>query len=78
MDFRGAGGWIRLSIDDTGGRAAVKAVSVKGSSGDWRPLDNSWGATWETSSAPPPPLSFKVRGGAGGGEGGAMPLHACA
>ena len=61
MDYRGAGGWIRLSIDDTGGRAAVKSVAVKGSgSGDWKPLDNSWGATWELSSAPAAPLSFKV------------------
>ena len=28
MDFRGAGGWLRLVIDTTGGRAAVKSVSV--------------------------------------------------
>ena len=57
----GAGGWIRLSIDNTGGRAAVNSVSVKGGDGgDWKLLKNSWGATWEMSSAPAPPLSFKV------------------
>ena len=62
MDYRGAGGWIRLAIDTTGGRAAVKSVHVKGSgSADWQPLTNSWGATWEMPSAPAPPLSFKVR-----------------
>lgn len=61
MDYRGANGWIRLSIDDTGGRAAVRSVAVRGGSGDWKPLANSWGATWEMGSAPAPPLSFKVR-----------------
>jgi hypothetical protein len=60
MDFRGQGAWIRLSITDSGGYAAVRSVSVKGSSGDWKPMTNSWGATWEMPSSPPPPLSFKV------------------
>ena len=29
MDFRGAGGWLRLAVDNTGGRAAVSSVAVK-------------------------------------------------
>ncbi|KAI7842109.1 hypothetical protein COHA_004303 [Chlorella ohadii] len=62
MDFTKAGGWLRLVIDTTGGRAAVKSVSVKGSNTDWQPLSNSWGATWEMPSAPQPPLSFKIVG----------------
>lgn len=72
MDFAGAGGWLRLDISNTGGRAAVKAVSVKGGNGgDWAPLSNSWGATWELAAAPPAPLSFKVPAGWGGaGRGG--------
>ncbi|EFN54108.1 hypothetical protein CHLNCDRAFT_136257 [Chlorella variabilis] len=63
MDFGGAGKWIRLAIDETGGRAAVKSVAVKGSgSSSWTEMTNSWGATWEHPSAPAPPLSFKIVG----------------
>ena len=62
MDFGGAGQWLRLAIDDTGGRAAVTSVAVRGA-GDaaWRELTNTWGAAWELPSAPQPPLSFRVR-----------------
>jgi hypothetical protein len=61
MDYCGANGWIRPSIDKTGGRAAVRSVAVKGGDGgDWKPLKNSWGATWEMRSDPAAPLSFKV------------------
>lgn len=61
MDFKGQGGWIRLSIDNTGGYAGITSVAVQGSDGGaWQPLTNSWGATWELPSAPAPPLSFKV------------------
>ncbi len=60
MDFAGAGGWLRLAVDNAGGRAAVASVAVKGASGDWQPLHNSWGATWEAAAAPAPPLSFRV------------------
>lgn len=28
MDFRSAGGWLRLVITTTGGRASVKSVAV--------------------------------------------------
>jgi len=59
-DFAGANGWIRLSVDDTGGRGAVKELYVKGNGqNDWRSMDNTWGAAWELSSAPAPPLAFK-------------------
>ncbi|KAH7619768.1 putative expansin-A17 [Nannochloris sp. 'desiccata'] len=59
-DFAGANGWIRLSVDDTGGRGAVKELYVKGSGqNEWRAMDNTWGAAWELSSAPAPPLAFK-------------------
>ena len=78
MDYRGAGGWIRLSIDDTGGRAAVKSVAVKGGDGgDWKPLSNSWGATWELSSAPAAPLSFKVGVSCDRTMGAELPSPAC-
>ncbi len=63
MDFKGPGAWLRLSITDTGGRAAVTSVAVKGSNNDWKQMTNSWGATWELPNAPNVPLSFKVRAG---------------
>lgn len=60
MDFAGAGGWIRLAVDDTGGRGAVKQLYVKGSKdSSWQSMKNTWGAAWETSSSPAPPLDFK-------------------
>lgn len=52
---------LPLLLQDTGGRAAVKAVLVKSSSsGSWQPLKNSFGANWETGSSPTPPLDFKM------------------
>lgn len=73
MDFRCAGGWLRLAIDNAGGRAAVTSVAVQGAGGDWLPLHNSWGATWEAASAPQPPLSFRVSwSGAGVGRVGGV------
>jgi hypothetical protein len=48
-------------LQTTGGRGAVKSVHVKGSnSGSWIPMTNTWGAAWELSSAPAPPLDFKI------------------
>ncbi|GAB4819912.1 hypothetical protein N2152v2_006958 [Parachlorella kessleri] len=61
MDFAGSNGWLRLVIQDTGGRGSVKSVSIKSSSsGSWVKMSNTWGATWELGSAPAPPLDFVV------------------
>ncbi|KFM23596.1 Expansin-A11 [Auxenochlorella protothecoides] len=61
MNYDGAGQWLRLSIDDTGGYAAVKSVSVKSSSSSsWTTMSNTWGAVWEDGSAPQPPLDFQI------------------
>lgn len=61
MDWAGAGGWIRLTVDDTGGRGSVKQVYVSSadSPDSWQPMQNQWGASWELSSSPNPPLNFK-------------------
>ncbi len=60
MDFVGGGRWIRLAVDDTGGRGQVTQVSVRSSgSGAWIPMVNKWGAAWELGQAPSPPLDFK-------------------
>ncbi|KDD76131.1 hypothetical protein H632_c342p0 [Helicosporidium sp. ATCC 50920] len=61
LDYQGAGAWLRLSIVDTGGRGAVKAVMTRTSGTDsWVQLTNTWGAQWELPSAPAPPLDFKI------------------
>jgi hypothetical protein len=61
MNYDGAGKWLRLTVVDAGGDAAVKSVAVQGgSSSSWQQLSNTWGATWETGGAPGPPLSFQV------------------
>ena len=44
------------------GRGAVKTVQVKGSdSSSWQTLNNIWGAAWETSYVPKPPLDFRIQ-----------------
>lgn len=57
----GGSGWLALVVDDTGrGRGSIKTVQVKSASSDsWQDMNNPWGAFWELSSAPQPPLDFK-------------------
>ncbi|BDA46491.1 probable Expansin-A7 at N-terminal half [Coccomyxa sp. Obi] len=58
---RGAGGWIRLQVKDVANRGAVKLVQVKGSDTDWESMNNVWGASWESTSIPKPPLDFRIQ-----------------
>ncbi|GAB4819909.1 hypothetical protein N2152v2_006955 [Parachlorella kessleri] len=61
MDFVGNNRWLRITIDDTGGRGSVTQVYVRTSGAkDWTPMVNKWGAAWELGQAPSPPLDFKV------------------
>ncbi|BDA46488.1 probable Expansin-A7 [Coccomyxa sp. Obi] len=62
---RGAGGWIRLQVKDAAGRGSVKLVQVKGSNSDWESMNNVWGASWESTSVPSPPLDFRIQDDAG-------------
>ncbi|CAL8462617.1 g2150 [Coccomyxa elongata] len=62
---RGAGGWIRLQVKDAAGRGSVKLVQVKGSNSDWESMNNVWGASWESTSVPAPPLDFRIQDDAG-------------
>ncbi|KAK9837793.1 hypothetical protein WJX74_005149 [Apatococcus lobatus] len=49
----GEGGWIRMTVKNAAGRAAIKGVSLRGSgSGSWTELNNDWGARWETGQQP--------------------------
>ncbi|KAK9824737.1 hypothetical protein WJX74_003216 [Apatococcus lobatus] len=59
---RGSGGWIRLWVMNTAGTAGVKAVSVRsaGTAGAWVPLNNGFGADWESPASPAQPLDMLV------------------
>ncbi|KAK9838025.1 hypothetical protein WJX74_009954 [Apatococcus lobatus] len=49
----GLGGWIRMTVKNAAGRAAIKAVSIRGTgSSSWTELHNDWGARWETGQQP--------------------------
>ncbi|KAK9906413.1 hypothetical protein WJX75_001467 [Coccomyxa subellipsoidea] len=58
---RGAGGWIRLQVKDAAVRGSVKLVQVKGPNTDWQSMNNVWGASWESTSVPMPPLDFRIQ-----------------
>ncbi len=50
---------------DAAGRGSVKLVQVKGSNSDWESMNNVWGASWESTSVPAPPLDFRIQDDAG-------------
>ena len=44
---------VLLSLQNAAGRAAIKAVSIRGTgSSSWTELNNDWGARWETGQQP--------------------------
>ena len=49
----------------TGGNAAVSSVALRGANGQWVPMNNVWGASWESTSVPMPPLDFRIQDDAG-------------
>lgn len=52
------GGWVRLSIQNIAGGGLVQSVSLIGSDGIRRPMDLSYGASWELSGTPPLPWAL--------------------
>lgn len=58
-----------ISLAETGGRGAVQAVQLKGSDNVWQPLNNVWGAAWESSNMPAGPISFRFVPDQGGEVG---------
>ncbi|CAL8462621.1 g2154 [Coccomyxa elongata] len=58
---RGSGGWIRLQVKDVANRGSVKLVQVKGPDTDWETMNNVWGASWESTAVPKPPLDFRIQ-----------------
>ncbi|KAK9839069.1 hypothetical protein WJX74_008724 [Apatococcus lobatus] len=49
----GLGGWIRMTVTNAAGRAAIKGVSLRGTgSSSWSEMLHDWGARWETGNQP--------------------------
>lgn len=40
-------------------------MQVKGPNTDWESMNNVWGASWESTSVPMPPLDFRIQDDAG-------------
>eukprot|EP00884_Botryococcus_braunii_P007083 jgi/Botrbrau1/16376/Bobra.85_2s0001.1 len=56
----GAGAWLRLYVMDVGATGSIRTVQVKGREGSWQGMSNTWGAAWEVSRAPNPPLDLRI------------------
>ena len=59
--------WLRLFVEQAGGKAEVKQVQIRPSGGSaaWIDLTNKWGSAWEVSKAPPYPLDVNIVGAEG-------------
>ena len=49
-----------LFWQDAAVRGAVKTVQVKGPNTNWETMNNVWGASWELSQSPQPPLDVRI------------------
>ncbi|KAL4440660.1 hypothetical protein ABPG77_000369 [Micractinium sp. CCAP 211/92] len=56
------GGWLRLALTQVAGAGDIASIQLAPSQSPeaWRPMQRSFGATWELSSLPPPPLDLKA------------------
>lgn len=50
-----------LHLQDAAVRGSMKLVQVKGPNTDWQSMNNVWGASWESTSVPMPPLDFRIQ-----------------
>lgn len=56
--------WLRLFVEQAGGKAEVRKVQIRPANGNanWIDLTNKWGSAWEMSHAPPFPLDVNIVG----------------
>ncbi|KAF6259123.1 hypothetical protein COO60DRAFT_1044380 [Scenedesmus sp. NREL 46B-D3] len=72
------GGWLRLAFKNVAGDAALTAVELAPAGSDfsaasctlntsspWLALDNTYGAVWEASNFPEPPLDLRITNSVG-------------
>lgn len=56
-----AGGWLRLALRNVAGMADVSSVQLaRAGTANWIPMNNTFGANWELSKLPSPPLDLRV------------------
>ena len=63
-----------LLLQQTGAAGSIKAVQLQGGNSNWVGMTNVWGAAWELTNAPAPPLSVHIVGDDGQEVGF---LHSC-
>ena len=52
---------ILATLQEVGGPGSIKLVQVEGADGQgWHNMANSYGAAWELSQMPPPPLDLRI------------------
>ncbi|KAI7843972.1 hypothetical protein COHA_002510 [Chlorella ohadii] len=61
------GSWLRLALKDVAGSGDIVGVSLAPSSSPdaWTPMQHSFGAAWEASNLPPPPLDLQATDSSG-------------
>lgn len=56
-----AGGWLRLALRNVAGMADISSVHLaRAGTTNWIPMTNTFGANWELSKLPSPPLDLRV------------------
>ncbi len=48
-------------LQDAALRGSIKLVQIKGPNTGWQSMNNVWGASWESTSIPDPPLDFRIQ-----------------
>ncbi|KDD76851.1 hypothetical protein H632_c86p0, partial [Helicosporidium sp. ATCC 50920] len=55
------GGWLKLEVENLAGSNILSGVEVRGEGDEsWRPMTHTFGAAWEMSMLPFPPLDVRV------------------
>jgi Expansin C-terminal domain len=49
-----------IGSQDVGATGAIRTVQIKGRDGSWQGMENTWGAAWEVSKSPSPPLDLRI------------------
>jgi hypothetical protein len=50
-----------LFAQDAAMRGSIRLVQVKGADSGWESMVNVWGASWESTDQPKPPLDFRIQ-----------------
>ena len=62
------GGYLRLDLQNVAGNGVITSVEMQkegATDGRWKSLTNTYGAKWEVSMLPEPPLDLRITGADG-------------